>query len=132
MKLNESLLYSYSNEVAGAFIIRLKNNALSEQLAERCAHSCNQVGMPFEFWNAFDGTSGEILVPEEHQNQSWLKLLKFTSYKMTTSEIACAISHISLWIKCIELDAPIAILEHDAVLQAPYKRHAFRNSGCVS
>jgi hypothetical protein len=130
MKLNESLLYSYSNEVAGAFIIRLKHNTLSEQLAERCAHSCKSVGMPFEFWNAFDGTSEEILVPEEYQNQSWLKLLKFTSYKMTTSEIACAVSHISLWIKCIELDAPIAILEHDAVLQAPYRRHAFRNSVC--
>jgi hypothetical protein len=130
MKLNESLLHGYSNEVAGAFIIRLKDNLLSEQLAERCAHSCLQVGMPFEFWNAFDGTSGEILVPEEHKNQSWLKLLKFTSYKMTTSEIACAISHISLWIKCIEMDLPIAILEHDAVLQAPYRRHAFRNSVC--
>ena len=31
------------------------------------------------------------------------------------ARIACALSHYSLWKKCVELDEPILILEHDAV-----------------
>jgi hypothetical protein len=130
MILNQSLLYSYSDQVYGAFIITLLNNEISENLARRCADSCNEVKIPHQHWEAFDGTKEEILVPREFQNQSWVKLMKFTSYKMTKSEIACALSHISLWIRCIELDMPIVILEHDAVLVAPYRKHAFRNSVC--
>ncbi len=130
MILKDSLLYSYSPEVEKAYIITLMNNTISENLSVRCAKSCEHIGMEYEFCSAFDGTSGEINVPDQLTNQSWLKLMKFTSYKMTTSEIACALSHISLWIKCIELDKPIVILEHDAILQSPYKFHAFRNSIC--
>jgi len=130
MILKDSLLYSYSPEVEKAYIITLTDNPTSENLATRCSQSCESVYMEKEIWPAFDGTSGEIIVPHKLENQSWLKLMKFTSYKMTTSEIACALSHISLWIKCIELDRPIVILEHDAVLQSSYKFHAFRNSIC--
>jgi GR25 family glycosyltransferase involved in LPS biosynthesis len=49
---------------------------------------------------------------------------------MTVSEIACAMSHISLWVHCIAIDRPIVILEHDAVLQIPYLIHCFKNSIC--
>lgn len=128
MILNSSLLYSYSHDVARAYIITLQDNLISQQLADRCAASCAQVNMQHECWPAFDGTSGQIHVPHMHQQESWWKLFKFTSYKMTTSEIACVFSHISLWIKCIELDEPIVILEHDAVMVNAYRKHAFRNS----
>jgi hypothetical protein len=131
MSLLKSLLYSYDDTVESAYIITLMGNSTSEELANRCAESCNSVGMPHQFWRAFDGTNaGDIIVPPQLENQSWLKLIKFTSYKMTLSEIACAMSHISLWIKCIELDRPIVILEHDAILVQPYRKHFFRNSVC--
>lgn len=130
MKLEESLVYSYADDVSNAYIIRIEGNETSEKLALRCASSCANVGMNWEYWKAFDGTQGEIKVPENLKDQSWLKLIKFTSYKMTKTEIACALSHISLWIKCIELDKPIVILEHDAVLCRPYLLHAYRNSIC--
>lgn len=128
MILDQSLLYSYSHDVGAAHIITLENHPVSQQLAARCVSSCVHVGMTHQLWPAFDGTSGEIHVPTMFEHESWLKLLKFTSYKMTTSEIACAISHISLWIKCVELDVPIVILEHDAVMVNAYRKHAFRNS----
>lgn len=35
----------------------------------------------------------------------------------------CWISHYLLWRKCIELDHPIAILEHDALVQAAWPEH---------
>ena len=40
-----------------------------------------------------------------------------TAYKTKNPEarIACALSHYELWLKCISLDEPILILEHDAV-----------------
>jgi hypothetical protein len=130
MSLEQSLLYSYSDEVEGAYIIRIEGNETSEMLSSRCAKSLQEVGMKWEYWKAFDGTAENIEIPEDLKNQSWLKLIKFTSYKMTKTEIACALSHISLWIKCIELDRPIVILEHDAVLWRPYLYHAYRNSIC--
>jgi Glycosyltransferase family 25 (LPS biosynthesis protein) len=130
MSLKQSLLYSYTDVVAGAYIITLKNNETSQALSERCQKSCADVGMPYFVWEAFDGTGGDLNPPNTLKNQSWLKLMKFTSYKMSMTEIACALSHISLWIKCIELDQPIVILEHDAILCRPYLRHAFRNSIC--
>lgn len=126
MNILDSMLYSYSDDVEKAYIITIKDNNISETLSSRCAATCESVGMKYEKWEAFDGTnSKEIRVPEHLVNQSWLKLLKFTSYKMTVSEIACALSHISLWIHCIELDKPIVILEHDAMLINNYRKHAF-------
>ncbi len=131
MNILESLMYSYSDDVENAYIITIDGNKDSDMLSKRCAKSCIDVGQPYKIWKAFDGTNkNEVKVPENLKDQSWLKLLKFTSYKMTISEIACALSHISLWVRCIEVDRPIVILEHDAVLINSYKKHAFRNSIC--
>ena len=47
---------------------------------------------------------------------------------LTPSETACFLSHASLWAKCVELDKPIIIFEHDAVLIKPYKTHYALNS----
>jgi hypothetical protein len=127
----ESMMYSYDDCVENAYIISIKGNEISERLSLRCAQSCEGVGQSFSLWQAFDGTDGKhITIPPHLENQSWLKMLKFTSYKMTISEIACALSHISLWVRCIEIDKPIVILEHDAILINSYKKHAFRNSVC--
>lgn len=131
MNILETLMYSYTDEVECAYIITIDNNEKSEFLFQRCAESCNKVEQKYERWNAFDGTNGKgIEIPENLKNQDWLKLLKFTSYKMTVSEIACALSHISLWVHCISIDKPIVILEHDAILINKYRKHAFRNSIC--
>lgn len=131
MNILETLMYSYSDDVENAYIITIDNNETSEKLFKRCAESCESVAQPYTRWTAFDGTDNKtIKIPRGLETQSWLKLLKFTSYKMTISEIACALSHISLWVRSIELDRPIAILEHDAILIKNYTKHAFRNSIC--
>jgi hypothetical protein len=131
MNILETLMYSYSDDVKKAYIITINGNENSERLFLDCAESCNKVGQEYQRWDAFDGTNGkEIKIPDNLKDQAWLKLLKFTSYKMTISEIACALSHISLWVHCMAIDEPIAILEHDAILINSYKKHAFRNSVC--
>jgi len=39
-------------------------------------------------------------------------------WHLTTPELGCFMSHFSLWQRCIQLDQPIVILEHDVILTA--------------
>lgn len=121
-----SLFYSYDRNIENTYIIRIKDNDISEALAERCASSCDAVGQRYALWDAYDGTREEIRVPSHHNDV--MSLLKITDHYSTRSEVACALSHISLWARCIILDKPIVILEHDAVMLKPYTSHALFNS----
>lgn len=126
----KSLYFSYDTEVDKAYIIKIDGNEHSETLANRCAESCKRVGMPFEFWSAYDGLRDKIKVPNHLVDNLVMKLLKVTNHYLTRGEVACALSHISLWVRCIEIDKPIVILEHDAVMVKAYVRQTVYNSIC--
>ena len=123
-----SLFFSYNMDVDKAYIIRVKDNKKSEDVALRCANSCKEVGMPFEYWDAYDGYSHRIKEPEHSKNSSVMKMIKITDHYMTRGEVACALSHVSLWAKCVEQDQPLVILEHDAVMVKSYLKHKVFNS----
>jgi len=123
----KSLYKSYETSVSKAHIIYLPNVPQSVSHAERCLYTCKGVGQPAELFEGFDGTSGEIKVPKHLENQSWVKWLKVTDHFQSPSEIACSLSHIALWVKCIEEDRPLVILEHDAIMVKPYLVHPFYN-----
>jgi hypothetical protein len=122
------LFYSYNMDVDKAYIIRVKGHEKSEKLARRAADSCGQIGMPYQFWDAYDGLFGDIQPPSHHGQV--MDLIKVTDHYLTRGEVACALSHISLWVKCIEQDQPLVILEHDAVMVQPYTKHGVFNSIC--
>lgn len=122
----KSLFFSYNTKVDRAYIIRVKGNKNSEDQALRCAATCNQVKMPFQFWDAYNGISDEIVTPDHHN--AVMNMIKVTDHYLTRGEVACALSHISLWAKCVEQDQPLVILEHDALMVAPYEQHAVFNS----
>lgn len=122
----KSLFYSFNMTVENAYIIRLKNNFTSEQMANRCAKSCEMVGQNYIFWDAYDGTNDEIIVSNHHNTV--MDLIKVTDHYATRSEVATALSHISLWVECAKLDQPIIILEHDAIMVQPYHEHKVLNS----
>jgi len=124
--LMTSLFNKYDMTVNRAYIIRLKNHQTSERLAERCAASCRAVNQNFEFWDAYDGTKGDIEPPAHHN--PIMELIKVTDHYSTKSEIATALSHISLWTHCVRIDKPIVILEHDALMLKPYTYHQVYNS----
>lgn len=121
-----SLFFSYNLDIEKAYIIRVKGNQKSEEKARRCADTCENVGMPFSFWDAYNGMGGEIFPPDHHND--FMKMLKVTDHYMTRGEVACALSHISLWAKCAAEDKPLVILEHDTIMVAPYLKHAVYNS----
>ena len=122
----QSLFSSYNMEVEKAYIIRIAGHERSEEKAKRGAESCDKVGMPWQYWDAYNGLENPIQPPEHHNDV--MRLLKVTDHYLTRGEVACALSHISLWNKCVQLDQPIVILEHDAVMVNPYLQHAVFNS----
>jgi len=124
----KSLYRSYNSTVLGTFIIHMPSVSKSVQMAKRCLQSCELVGQKAELFEGFDGTNNQIITPEHLKNQSWVKWLKVTDHFQSVSEIACSLSHISLWVKCMEEDRPIVILEHDAIMVKSYTNHEVYNS----
>jgi len=122
----KSLYFQNDMTVDQAYIIRVKNHEISEKLAKRCADSCDEVGQKYQFWDAFNGLGTEIQPPAQYSDI--VKMVKVTDHYLTRGEVACALSHISLWAHCVLIDKPIVILEHDAIMLQPYTGHGLYNS----
>lgn len=130
-----NLNYSYQTNVEKAYIVTIKGNEKSERYSLRCQESCKKVGMEYEVWDAFDGTGEGIKTPDRFKNESIFNILKVTDHYKTKSEIACTLSHFSLWLECAKIDKPIVVLEHDAILIKKFETFNHFNSivylGCI-
>lgn len=122
------LFFSYDVSIEKAYIIRIKGHELSENLAKRCADSCDKVNMPYEFWDAYNGLGENIIYPDHHN--LIMETIKITDHHLTKQEVCCLLSHISLWAKCVLQDRPLVVLEHDAIMVNPYLKHQVFNSIC--
>lgn len=121
----DTLNYSLDLNNPTAYIITIKGNTVSEQLSSRCQQSCQQVEQPYQVWDAFDGTDKvNIKYPEHAETKDQYRWLKQMNDKLTVGEVACILSHFSLWCHCVTIDLPIVVLEHDAVM---VKRYAWHN-----
>lgn len=130
------LFRSYDVSVESAYVIAIRGNETSESLARRCVESCHAVGMPVQTWDAFDGTRpGDIVIPSHSAECSYMSILKVMDNYLTKAEVALALSHISLWLRCARVDRPIVILEHDAVMVKRFERFRGYNTivylGCT-
>jgi len=129
------LYHSYNLDIANTYIIYVPASDVSVSMATRCLQSCMKIKQKAELWEGFDGRGNDIVPPEHLIGQSWLEWFRVTDHRLSRTEVACALSHISLWIKCIELDQPIVILEHDAIMVKPYTHHDIYNAisylGCI-
>ena len=132
--------------VEGTYIISIQGNKVSEQLTQQCLASCKEVGQPnVQVFPAFDATGskvkvqqhdlglpvgelGSIKVPEFLQGQAFLNFLRLKRCDLLMTQIACFLSHYSLWCMCLDKDRPIVILEHDAVMVKPFLRHNYLNN----
>ena len=123
-----NLFRSNRIDVESAYIITVKGNTNSENYSKRCQDSCRSVDMPFRVWDAFDGTGNSIICPSHSQNETVTQIIKITDHYLTRGEVACALSHISLWAHCARIDQPIVILEHDAIMVKPFLEHNSYNT----
>lgn len=125
-----NLYRSNSRDVDAAYIITVKGNENSERYSKQCQESCEKVDMPYVVWDAYDGigTPSYIKTPEHLENNAVMDMIKITDHYMTRGEVACALSHISLWAHCVKIDKPIVILEHDSIMLNRFHTHASYNS----
>ena len=139
--------YNHFNmEVEGTYIISIQGNEVSQKLTKQCLESCEKVGQPnVNLFPAFDATDspvkiqdhdvgkpigelGTIKVPEFLQGQAFINFLRLRRSDLLMTQIACFLSHYSLWCMCLDKDRPIVILEHDAIMVKPYLRHNYLNN----
>jgi GR25 family glycosyltransferase involved in LPS biosynthesis len=125
---NVNLFYSENLDVEQAYIITVKGNPESENYSKRCQESCDKVGMKYTVWDAFNGIDGPIQSPDHLKDDMFFRIFKITDHYMTRGEVACALSHISLWYECVKLDRPIVILEHDAIMTRKFTMFNAYNS----
>ena len=137
---------SYSMDVEGTYIISIEGNEVSQKLTQQCLASCEKVGQPnVRVFPAFDATDspvkiqdhdlgkpigelGTIKVPEFIQSQAFINFLRLRRADLLMTQIACFLSHYSLWCMCLDKDRPIVILEHDAIMVKQYLRHNYYNN----
>ena len=136
----------YEMGVEGTYIISILGNKVSEQLTQQCVESCQKIGQPnVNIWPAFDATDspikiqdydlgkpigemGTIKVPEILKGQAFINFLRLRRSDLLMTQIACFLSHYSLWCMCLDKDQPIVILEHDAIMVKEYLRHNYYNN----
>lgn len=98
------------------FVITLKGHELSESLASECIQSGYNNGWNIE---TFDAINGRDVTAELWQNIGVSPAEDRYNMKLPGVQ-GCFLSHFSLWTECLRSNQEIIILEHDAIIHAPW------------
>lgn len=95
-----------------AFVIRKPGDEMSEKFADECIESAKKFEITVE---KFDGVYSNH---DDYINSRKLRFFeKMKEHRKTNPGIkGCFLSHYLLWEKCIELNEPVMIFEHDALM----------------
>jgi GR25 family glycosyltransferase involved in LPS biosynthesis len=98
-----------------AFVITLKGIKESEILAQKALDSAREHGYDASIFNAIKPKDNPLQIFNKHRIDAvgWLK-------DKNPAAFACWASHFLLWKKCIEMDEPFLILEHDAIVESKF------------
>lgn len=96
-----------------AFVITIPSHELSVMSAKKCIRSAAKFGLTVESWNAITPKDrpAEILESKGIPTRPFDEI-----YSRTQNCMAAFCSHMSLWEHSIEIDEPVVIFEHDAVM----------------
>jgi glycosyl transferase, family 25 len=89
------------------YIIRLKNNSISEKYAAECVEQASTFNIHVEYFDAING-----LEYQRHLDQLKIRP-KYKFKKGKAGVFGCFLSHYYLWKKCADENVPYVILEHD-------------------
>lgn len=95
----------------------IKNQKNSKQFYDILEHSLNLYNWHWEIFPAIDGHDAN----EEFWKETTIKFKENSKFNKKLGTKGCFASHFLLWNKCIELDEPIVILEHDAVITSKWR-----------
>lgn len=121
-----------------SFVITIQNHDYSTTCANRCINSAQQFNVDVEYFYAITKETAINTLNEHNLSWNWaddnrrliacphtgLEQFPYRANDFRT-KIACSLSHYLLWLKCIELDQEILILEHDAVFINPLPKIDF-------
>jgi GR25 family glycosyltransferase involved in LPS biosynthesis len=96
-----------------SYIIAMQGVPLSELLAQDCIDSAKKFGIIPEIFPATHGN--QIETDWKQHNLKEFKIAQRIK-KINSGLIGCLLSHLRLWKKCVELQKPILIFEHDALV----------------
>ena len=96
------------------FVITIMENERSVQVADRCVKSGQVFGYKIEKHPAHSPQNCNV--NQELDNLNYDRSGFIEKYSRPENCIAGFLSHHSLWMKCLELNEPIVIFEHDAVV----------------
>ena len=98
-----------------AYVITMNDRSFSEELADDCVASGKQFNINIE---KFDAVQLDDVDPV-YKKFGLRPFPKLKKSRDTKGVRGCFCSHYLLWLKCIELNEPIMILEHDALFIRP-------------
>jgi len=91
--------------------------SLEKSKERRCDFDYNNSKyIKYKYFNAIDGKTLSVDKLDE-------RIFKKNSTNYSNGAIGCALSHLQLWDKCIEINKPIIILEDDAVVNKDFNKH---------
>ena len=104
-----------------AFVITMMNDRYSLACAKKTIQTAEQMSedLDIEMFRAvtpdkIKDTTYSYPVEGETSTYEGMTLVGYKA-RDVGKKIACSLSHMNLWNKCVQLDEPILILEHDAV-----------------
>jgi glycosyl transferase family 25 len=98
-----------------AYVITMKGRSFSEELSKDCIASGKKFNINIE---KFDAVHLDDVAPV-YKKLNLRPFPKLKKSRDTKGVRGCFCSHYLLWLKCIELNEPIMILEHDALFIRP-------------
>tara|TARA_B110000503_G_scaffold92351_1_gene139273 strand:- start:4550 stop:5125 length:576 start_codon:yes stop_codon:yes gene_type:complete len=107
-----------------SFIIRLSEFDNSVQWATRAYNSGKHHNWDI---NYHEGTNGQLVSLEDFNLFANTRFKKGSMRLQRAGVRGCFLSHFSLWKKCIELNVPICILEHDVTIRQPFPTVKFND-----
>jgi len=110
-----------------AFVITLFNDKYSVQSAENTLKTARQMNDDLHIEMVRAVTPDKIKdntysYPKEGETSTY-EGMTLVGYKAKDvgKKVACSLSHMHLWNKCVEMNEPIMILEHDAVFTRKFR-----------
>lgn len=110
-----------------AFVITLFNDKYSVQSAENTLKTARQMNDDLHIEMVRAVTPDKIKdntysYPKQGETSTY-EGMTLVGYKAKDvgKKVACSLSHMHLWNKCVEMNEPIMILEHDAVFTRKFK-----------
>lgn len=100
-----------------SYIIRLSDFPNSVEWANKAYMSAKEYNWDIHFFEGVNGQKETLADYNVKINKKYKKSIKAFNRKGT---VGCFLSHYKLWKKCVELNEPICILEHDVIIHKKF------------